>query len=313
FFSARRPPAPPPPPPKKKRGKSTRRGNAFSYTKIIYGASEYLRRRAIEAYLKQHQDYAIVKLTTVEDFDFLCHQSDLFAPKTLNLISTNDEMLPLWQYLAKHGTSNALLFNYQRESLSKKLLKLCKEAAAVITHCPEPSAYAYRRLLATMCQEQGLDLDAKGQQTLLRTCGNNLDFLHNETSKLALIFGNQRISHDDIAPHLGILREDTAFLLSDLLLQRKYDQAQIALEKFLRRGDATVQLLGLIAYCLRKQLSSNNHPPYANRTPNHAGQSPTSPAHTLQLLKACQQADANLKTAATPAQLAMFDVIEAMR
>lgn len=280
---------------------------------MVYGDCAYLRRHKVEAYLKQYRSQTITRVAAVDDFATLCHQSDLFATKTLYVITSADELVDLWRYLCKYGASNTLLFDYQRKSLTKKLLQLCQDVGATITHCPEPKPYAYRALLASMCQEKGLQLDAAGQQTLLRTCGNNLDFLHNETAKLALLFGRQSISHDDIAPHLGILREDVVFLLTDLLLQRKYDQAQVALEKFMRRGDQAIALLGLIAYFLRNVLRTieNTLPPKLRS--QYADMCSASPAHIMHLLKECQQADACIKTSATAVKLTVFDVIEAMR
>lgn len=283
-----------------------------SQTHVVYGECAYLRRHKISSYIKQYHTHTLTRVTVVDDFATLCHQSDLFATKTLYLITATDEMRDLWQYLSEHGASNVLLFDYQRKALPKKLIELCKKANASIDHCPEPKPYAYRTLVASMCREKDLQLDATGQQTLLRACGNNLDFLHNETDKLALLFGNQPISSNDIAPHLGILREDVIFLLTDLLQQRKYNQAQVALEKFICRGEQAVPLLGLIAYSLRNRLRSNDRNPSPYRQQYTHAQS-ASPAHIMRLLKECQQADASIKTSATAAKLAVFDVVEALR
>ena len=264
---------------------------------VVYGECAYLRKRKVDAYIQHAR--AVTRLTTVDDFTSLCHQSDLFAAETLYIITTTDEMCDLWQYICEHGASNALIFNYPCKNLSKKLLQMCTKANAVITHCPTPKPYTYRKLLASMCQEKGLKLDTVGQQTLLRVCGNNLDFLHNETDKLALLFGKQNIGSNDIAPHLGILREDDVFLLTDLLLRRKYNQAQIAIEKFMRRGMHALQLLGLVAYFLRNKQQKTRQS--------------ASAANVMRLLKVCQQADISLKTSATSAKLTMFDVIESIR
>ena len=278
---------------------------------VVYGACAYLRKRKIDSYIKQYGAQEVTRLTSVDDFESLCHQSDLFATKTLYVISTTDELRSLWQYICEHGASNALLFDYQGKDPSKKLLQLCKSANAVITHCPEPKPYAYRQLLASMCEEKGLQLDTTGQQTLWRACGNNLDFLHNETDKLALLFGKQNISSNDIAPHLGVLREDDVFLLTDLLQQRKYNQAQVAVERFMRQGMHALQLLGIVAYFLRNaQNTIDGERAYKSR---YADSLPPSAAAITRLLKVCQQADASLKTSATSAKLTMFDVIESMR
>ena len=285
---------------------------------VVFGENAYLRRAAQRQLLSNFPSSASVVRMHARDLEEhgyaqVCKQRDLLQAScpTIYFIQAEDELLAFWQYIIANEVSNVLVFDYKKKSLGKSLLQHIQTAKAETVPCGKPRAGDYYPLVAQMCREQRLNLDRCGQKTLLAACGHDLDRLHNEVQKLSLIFAQENISTDDIRPHLGLLREETVFIITDLLLRKEYLQAQTQVENLLRQGAQALPLLGLLVYFTRNvlQAGSSAMPAFQQQKyQRFAGNK----RHYLEVLQRCQATDAGLKSSAIAPVLAIYALIDDM-
>ncbi len=284
---------------------------------VIYGEDDYLRRQAeqeVRANFSEVTSLDVQQLRPDELVALVC-QRDLFQPDMrLYVVRSKDEQRSLWKVLlAVQGKfCQALLFNCRKKSLSAAAQKTFKLLKAKLIACPAPRPHEYPARLQRICAQHGLQLDRGGRQLLLEHGGLHLDALANEVQKLALIFGQEHLNATDIAPHLGLLREDRSFAIIDLLLNKQYSRAQLVVEKLLQHGESALAILGVLAYFLRNVvLASEGQLKLAPRQVAHyrnLARDWPRPA-CLDLLAHCQQADMDLKTSRLRPELVLGSVL----
>ena len=284
---------------------------------VIYGEDDYLRRQAEQEVRTGFASVSSLDMQQLskEEFVLRCCQRDLFQRDTqLFIIRSKDEHRNLWQALAatKLKLCHAVLFNCRKKSLSATLQKTLKTLPAKSIACPTPRPHEYTKHLQQICSRYQLQLERHGQQLLLEHCGMQLEAIANEVQKLALIFGKSKITAKDIAPHLGLLREDSSFVIIDLLLGKQYSRAQLAVEKLLQRGESALAILGLLAYFLRNLILASEGqlklaPRQVSRYQSLARTCP--PTACLNLLATCQQADMDLKTSRARPELVLGNIL----
>lgn len=288
---------------------------------VIYGEDDYLRRqaeRAVRADFSAVTSLDVQQLRHDELIARVC-QRDLFQPEAqLYVMHSDNEQRSLWQALlcVRGSLCNVLLFNYRRKTLSPAGQKLFKSLKAKLSPCPSPRPSEYPAHLQRICAHHNLQLDRGGQQLLLEHVGMQLDVLANEVQKLALIFGADKIKTTDIAPHLGLLRQDSSFVIIDLLLNKQYSRAQLKIEKLLQRGESALAILGVLAYFLRNViLASEGQLKLAPRQLTHYQSLARRGSHAtcLELLAHCQQADMELKTSRLRPALVLGNVLLKLR
>lgn len=287
---------------------------------VIYGEDDYLRR---QAELKVSANFSSVinldpQHLTPDELITRCCQRDLFQHDTqLYVLRNKDEQRSLWKALnaARIKLHNALLFVCRKKTLSTTLQKMLDELKVQTIHCPTPRPHEYGKHLQRICEQHSLQLDSSGRRLLLENCGLQLEALANEVQKLALIFSTRNLSAADIAPHLGLLREDSSFAIIDLLLHKKYNRAQLVVEKLLQRGESALAVLGVLAYFLRNvvqasegqlKLAPRQITRYQNFTRNHQLSA------ALTVLSLCQQADMDLKSTRIRPELVLASLLDAL-
>lgn len=245
----------------------------------------------------------------------------------------------VWQsdkggYLAKalaavKSTSNwhhRLVISFAQNP-SAGLMKDLNRLNASFIPCFTPMNQEMNRYIHSIAQDFGLKLDASAVELLKDTQGHDLAKLDNEMSKLSLIFAGspQKQSASDLAPHLGVLREDHAFALDDFLTRGERAKAQALLTELLRRGEKPHALLGILALHCRKALKirqmllqGHNEKLIAQelRLPVPIVKSYNryvrqhSPKIFLHALNRCQQADVQIKSTPIGDEVILFDVLQ---
>ena len=295
--------------------------NVTEHLIVIYGEDDYLRRQAeqeVSASFSEVTKLDVQKLRHDEIIARGC-QHDLFQSDVqLYVMHSKDEQRGLWKVLLTTQVKfcNVLLFNCHKKSLSAAVQKNFQALKAKLIACPSPRPYEYAKHLQRICARHELQLDRGGQQLLLEHGGLQLATLANEVQKLALIFGTSKITATDIAPHLGLLREDSSFVIIDLLLSKQYSRAQLAVEKLLQHGDSALAILGVFAYFLRNLILANEGqlklaPRQVTRYQNLARN--CSHMTCLALLAHCQQADMALKTSRLRPELVLGNILLLLR
>jgi DNA polymerase III delta subunit len=94
---------------------------------------------------------------------------------------------------------------------------------------------------------------------LIDSNGLDLSRLHNEVQKMAFVFvdHNKMLTSEDIAPILGIIREDHVFELFTLLRGKQSSKAQLFLEHLLERGEKPIAVTGILSRYARDMISNN--------------------------------------------------------
>lgn len=288
---------------------------------VIYGEDDYLRRQAEQEVRANFSEVTSLDMQQLQPEELIAHlcQRDLFQPEAqLYVVHSDNEHRSLWQTLLDVRVSlcNVLLFNCRKKNLSPAGQKTFKALKAKLTPCPPPRSSEYHIHLQRICARHNLQLDRRGQRLLLEHSGLQLDVLANEVQKLALIFGDKKIKAIDIAPHLGLLREDSSFVIIDLLLNKQYSRAQLRVEKLLQRGESALAILGVLAYFLRNVISARERqlklaPRQLTRYQSLALRCPH--ATCLELLAHCQRADMDLKTSRLRPELVLGNVLLKLR
>ncbi len=284
---------------------------------VIYGEDDYLRRQAEDEIRTGFGAVIGLDLQQLRHDELIARacQRDLFRTEAqLYVMRGKDEPRSLWKTLLAVQTKlcHVLLFNCGKKSLSAAACQTLQTLNAKLLACPAPRPYEYDKHLHRICARHDLHLDCDGQRLLLAHGGLQLATLANEVQKLALIFGTSDITAADIAPHLGLLREDHSFVIIDLLLNRQYSRAQLVVEDLLRRGASPLALLGVLAYFLRNVITAGEgqlklSPRQVTRYRSLARI--CQPDTCLELLAFCQQADMALKTSRLRPELILGEIL----
>lgn len=256
--------------------------------------------------------------------------TSMFEETSLYLVWNNDKGGYLAKALAavkSTSTWHHRLVISSTHSPSAGLTKDLNRLNATFIPCFTPTHQEMNRYIHVLAQDTGLQLDATAVELLKETQGNDLGRLDNEIGKLALIFAGSTKKHtaSDLAPHLGVLREDHAFALDDFLTRGERGKAQALLTELLRRGEKPHALLGILALHCRKalkirQMLLQGHAekviaqelrlpvPIVKSYNRYVQQH--SPKIFLHALNRCQQADVQIKSTPMGDEVILFDVLQ---
>lgn len=256
--------------------------------------------------------------------------ASMFEEASLYLVWNNDKGGYLAKALASVKSTSTwhhrLVINFT-QSPSAGFLKDLNRLNATFIPCFTPTHQEMNRYIHMLAHDTGLQLDATAVELLKETQGNDLGRLDNEIGKLALIFAGatKKQTASDLAPHLGVLREDHAFALDDFLTRGERGKAQALLTELLRRGEKPHALLGILALHCRKALKirqmllqGHNERVIAQelRLPVPIVKSYNryvqqhSPKIFLHALNRCQQADVQIKSTPIGDEVILFDVLQ---
>jgi len=227
---------------------------------VVYGTSEFLLNRSIETLRARAVAggavAASIEATTLTEptLHALCSQTSLFEPETFYVIRRCEQARKLPKQLelapAGAGLGNRLCFVYKGESLPAALRNELGRLDAKAIPCFDPWPSEMKEVITTLSASLGLKLKPDAVQLLIDTGGADLVKQHNELRKIALIVAGEEVrplTAADLAPYLGMLREDDAFQLDRLLLARQWAKALTLTDNLLQRGEKELALLGILA------------------------------------------------------------------
>ena len=175
----------------------------------------------------------------------------------------------------------------------------------------------------------GLNLDAEARQTMIEANGNDLIKHRHELNKIALLQGEKKgiLTKEDIAPLLGLLRQDDSFQLDRLLIQRQWPEAHALADALIARGEKALGIVAILANHCRNVIRieaaltsgcspSNLHtevrlPPFMLKAYIPFATRADIPRY-IQALRLCQKADMALKSTPVSESLLVAQVIEAL-
>ncbi len=108
-----------------------------------------------------------------------------------------------------------------------------------------------RQWVERRVNDAGGSVSPQAVNTMVRFVGSDLWTMANEVDKLVLYAAGRRIEDADVKSVVSLVREESIFTLVDAVLESRVSVAQESLQQLLRRGEAPVQLLNMIARQLR--------------------------------------------------------------
>ena len=250
-------------------------GSVFPRVVLAWGESDYLLGRTADFIREQWHGLTGVGATSVEAGDLNAErfreaalQTSLFdsdslyvvrraekradLPKLLSLIPAfaNKEKVP-HQSLGGH-----FLLLYNKAKVPVDLRREVSRINGVEIPCVEPGPGEINRFLSALARKYHIDLNADAIALMLECFGRDLVRLDNEIRILSLLFPNRAepLTVADIAPHVGLIREDEIFALDNLLVGRQWSRAQLFLTELLNRGESPIAVLGILARHCRNAL-----------------------------------------------------------
>lgn len=200
------------------------------------------------------------KIENSESFEEKFLQDSLFTEEMTYIFLNAEQASKLSQLLQKVShkkkLTNSVLIVYNKPSVNSLLKTELKRLEAIEVLCNNPKPFEQKDVYEFLCEKEGLNLDQKALELLGEQFGNNFIGFQNELHKLSLIKGrtSEKVSWPEIKNFVEGIREEEAFQLTSLLLEKKLPQAQAQINHLLHVGDNALSLLGIISYFCRTAL-----------------------------------------------------------
>ncbi|MCX6117176.1 MAG: hypothetical protein NT027_06525 [Proteobacteria bacterium] len=236
---------------------------------VLFGPSEFLRQRAIDAYQVKWKSVSESEVVSVEGVELdasrflqMSRQSSLFDPHCLYVIRRCEHMskLPIWmkEIRSSEALKNTILFEFSEKPNAETNRQLTRLHATVVP-CFEPSLLSEStKIMIALLKRANLELTPDGLALLRDSVGNDLAKLNNEIQKIILVFSGQTkpLSANQIAPIVGIIREDHVFELFKYLREKNFPKASLLVDQLLDRGEKGIALTGILARYAREAVQS---------------------------------------------------------
>lgn len=288
---------------------------------FIWGSEDYLIYRCGQLIKKIRRSKGLgpallidsSELKSPTSLDEYWQEKDLFSDQACYMFSQAEKLKTFGAQLKRipssQGLGNTFIFLFKGKSLSSSLQKELKRLNAFQIPCFAPRLNEMSSFIKHLSKDFGISLHEQARALILESLGEDLFKLENEIKKLSLMFPNRSsdISAEEVAPALGLLRQDHAFRLSRLLCQKESAKALDLALNLLGRGESAIALTGVIARHIRTaiQVSAPGGPSGAGRVQVRLPWSvqkdyqsyvrDLSRAVLLEKLKDCQLADMQLK------------------
>lgn len=320
----------------------------FFLTKASAAVSEAWRRRVagLEKSKNNQSDSAVIDQVEAAEIgkdgllDLLLSQG-LFEDCRLVVIRRAEKRSDFGKLLAALPLSaewtNRLLVTFEKATIPVEFKRQIERLGGELLQVVQPTTAAdFQLYVQAALQRARLQLTPEAQHLVLTCCGRDAVLLDNEINRVSLIFppqgglgsgGSRELGVADIAPVLGVLREDEVFKLDELLINRRYAAVELLLHQLIHRGESPLAVTGMLARHCRTALivkdellgrGSGNIQALATRLrmPQAVVRnfmryvSGLSPDCFAKALRACAQADLDLKTSGLPESLALSRIIE---
>ena len=300
---------------------------------LVIGSNDYFRQRSSLALRHIARDRLKLEVESFESKDpkltllgDMLIQEGIFGA-TLYHIQSFDKLISILKQTRKHmkKINQYLLVEIAQNELNKSWDSLLDSWTHECIFATPPSASELPKFIQDMARKYQLFLDPSCAPSLIESCGaQSYDSIENEIKKLSLIFlekssVKQPLSKKDIEVHLKLMREDHVFELDRLLLESSYAKAALFVEQLLRRGESAIALVGVFARHARIALQTIYLKSGASQTPpaippiilkNYQRYTHSRhPNQFLELLRACQVADATLKSQRRSEHLEIINLI----
>ena len=274
---------------------------------IVYGASSYLRQRAMLAVAQNWATVAGIAAQKFETSDFdeasfraLWSQVSLFEPLNLYIMRRAGGVKALSPWLKVIAGASSFKSNLLLDLGDKISADLQKHAARLSAHmvpCFEPESYAgIHKVAVALTKRYSVCLDDAAVKLILDAVGLDLCKIENEIMNLSLRFHgyDRSLSVQDVAGLIGAMREDDVFELFNVLRKKDPSKASLLMDAFIGRGESPIALNGILARYSREQIERG------------------SLKHGLAGLKACAAVDRKIKSTGIDDSLLLASAVDCL-
>lgn len=300
---------------------------------FVFGSCEYLSKITLQHY-KQQCAYAgidnvcSIEASSIDESQWisLLDQPSFFEPASLFVLRRCEQAKSIVKLMqvaqSTVSSSNRVCFFYGSDNVPTVVKALTTKSDSLSSvSCLEPWPNEIPTLVKEMATKLRLAMTVDAIDFLIASIGSDLSSLDNEISKLSLILAEETapITAKTIAPHLGMLREDDAFTLANLLLAKQWAKAQALSGSLLQRGESALALVGIIANHCRNaariamgaQTSEIRLPPsvYQNYKRAYYRHDPVT---FIKALEKCRQIDLLLKSSKISDEILVASLIDSL-
>ena len=153
-------------------------------------------------------------------------------------------------------SATIFILTYVGSSAQAKLKKHIQRLQGHILSCHVPNLRELKTFINGVAKQNSIRLEDSAVRLLEQNIGLNVSKLTNELDKLGLTFADhpKPLAAEDIAPSLGILREDDVFAIDDALLNHRFEVAMSLIHQLLDRGQSPIGINSILARHARNAL-----------------------------------------------------------
>ncbi len=277
---------------------------AFPCCISVFVSSDFLREMALQSLQttwKRLADTSAVIIESgsidVEEFRPMWNQVSMFEPNGLYVLTRCDKQpkLAKWLHEIPAGTSlkSKIVFEFSEKITAENNRQLNRLHTSHIPAVEPEQVHESINIIVSLIRRERLVMTDDAIKLLRDSIGNDLSKLYNEARKIILVFSGREspVSAEDIAPIIGVVREDHVFDLFGKLRANNYSQANLLVDQLIERGEKGIALGGILSRFCRDSIQK--------------GQS-----RGLAGLAACSDADIRLKTSRVSETLILGGIID---
>jgi DNA polymerase III delta subunit len=179
-------------------------------------------------------------------------QASIFDPGTLfivNIAGNGNSYLDQILKLSNRKTENRLIVCLQGKPTAKVIKDAKLNGSVDFIDCPEPAPFEVTDFISFQARRSGLKLTSGAVKLIAECLGKDLRLIANELQRLHYIFldSNKPLDEAQLAPYLGLLKEELVFKLRNHILEQKLGAAEALLTHLMKRGESSLAVLGFLA------------------------------------------------------------------
>lgn len=196
----------------------------------------------------------------IESFQEKLSETSLFGEKQAYFAKNVEQGKSFYKLLevlkTKKNLSSPLILIHKKQAVTANLKKELKRLAASELLITSPKPFEIKELLVFFCDKAKVYLEPAALELLQKKTGDRFLEAYNQIAKLSLIYGNSRekLSAEEILPHIESHEEEKAFILTNYLLEKQIGKAQAHMTRMIHSGESPLAIVGMITYFCRTAL-----------------------------------------------------------
>ncbi len=236
---------------------------------IFYGLSNYLIQKSSSALIERWvkvlncSPEEIISLEAQDLNNHMIHeiwdQSSCFSSESIYSIKRGEKRKDwkLIQSFLHLSPVNRVCITLEQSKIPNQLQQLSENNFAFTILCEEPAPWELPHFVLALSKKYQLKVSSDTVAKILDCVGHDLCKIENEIIKLSTIFYQHKkeLTWDELAPFLGYIRDEHAFVLDQYLRDGHWSHAYLLMMDLMEKGESPQAILGVLARHLRNSIS----------------------------------------------------------